>query len=660
MPAVSRTSVPHTSRPHAREHRRTTRSILSCARLAVGAALVATGASVLSAPASSAAARPSTVTWAEHPGSAPNYIFPMVTSAQCSVVNLAQFQNLLYRNLYFFGRGGGADTNVGLNTKLSIGKPPVYSHGDKTVTISLKTYKWSNGERVDATDVLFYLNMLRAAKSHYCYWFNFTTLALPTIVNSAKVVSPETIVLTLKKRVSQHWFTYNELSQVTPMPMAWDVTSLTGAPSSGGCAKAVFGTGDTQCTAVYRFLSIHAGFNPTKPTTRVTALSSYATSKIWSVVDGPFKLSSFKPTAPITMVPNTSYSGPNKPTIAKFVEKPFASDTAEYNALVAGTVQVGYLPNGEITSNARPPKAPGALPREGTNNPRLRRTFVLEKSWPEEIASFPVNFNSNGDDGQAGAIFSQLYIRQALQLGVDQPAYTRALYKGYAAPDYGPIPPVPPNPYVDKIETNNPYPFDIARGRALLSSHGWKVTAHGTDVCMKPGSGRRQCGKGIRRGAKLAFTYLVVSTAPTPSIAAAEKASWSAEGIDVSVTKGTFTSVISNAVRCKKTTKVCKWEMLNWGGATVFFPNHYPTGEEMFAPGAAGNTGFTTAHATALIKATVTTTGSIEPYEDYLTRILPVIWQPVPGGTLLEVHKRLSGVTVNAFSAITPATWHWK
>ena len=626
-----------------------------CGLAAVG--MSAMGATVIAAPASGATTK-TIVTYAYHPGATPNYIFPMVTFAKCSTVNLGEFANMLYRNVYDFGKGGGTDTTVGLNKKLSIGDPPVYSNGTKTVTITLKTYKWSNGEKVDSTDVLFYFNMLRVAKTHYCYWFNFTGLAMPTVVKNVKTTGPDKVVITLNKKVSQHWFTYNELSQITPMPMSWDVTSLTGAPSSGGCAKAPYGTADAKCKAVYDFLSLQAGFNPTKPTAKITAMSTYATSPIWSVVDGPFKLKSFGPTLPAVMVPNPSYSGPNKPTIKEFVGKPFSSTTAEFNALVAGTVQVGYLPIADITSNAVAAKTPETEPKSGKNNLRLASSYTLTKAWYEQITYFPLNFKSTADTRQAGPIFKQTYFRQALQLGVDQPAYVRSLQKGYAVPDYGPVPPTPKNPYITKYEKTNPYAFNPAKGRAVLKAHGWKVVPGGTDTCQRPGKGPKDCGAGIKKGAKLSFTYLVATTPPIPNQAAAEKTTWSSEGINVRIHKATFNTVISVAVPCPKG---CSWQLANWGGGWVFSPDYYPTGEELFSPGAGANSGmWTTPKSNALVKATDLKTGTLPQYENYLTKVVPVIWQPVAGGTLLEIHKGLQGVSENAFSYITAATWHWK
>jgi len=633
---------------------------LACGVAAVG--MIAVGAVTIAAPTSGAVTK-TVVSWALAPGTAPNYIFPMVTFAKCSTSNIGEFQNMLYRNAYSFGAGAGTKTTVGLNKKMSIADNPVYSKTGKTVTMTLKTYKWSNGEKVSPTDYLFYFNMLRAAKTHYCYWFKYTGLAMPTIISSVKATGTNKVVVKLHKKVSAHWFTYNELSQITPMPMAWDITAVGGAPNSGGCAKAPFGTADAKCKAVYDFLSLQAGFNPTKPTAKITALSSYATSPIWSIVDGPFKLKSFGPTAPVVMQPNPSYSGPNKPKIKEFIEKPFSSTTAEFNALATGTVDVGYLPTADITSPATPKSTPETIPKPGGNNSRLSGTYSLKSDYLEQITYFPLNFNSTGDTGQAGALFKQSYIRQAIELGVDQPAYIRSLFKGYAVPDYGPVPPTPKNPYLDNTERHNPFAYNPAKGRSLLKAHGWKVVKTGTDTCKKPGTGASDCGAGIKKGAKLSFTYLVATTPPIPNMAAAEKATWSSEGINVKVNKATFDTIIGVAVPCKAGTKSCSWEMANWGGGWVFAPDFYPTGEELFLPGAGANSGnFTTPTDNKLIKKTDTTTAPLTKYEDWLTKQVPVIWQPVHGAGPFEAHHGLAGLgpIENAFSDFTAATWHWK
>src|SRR6202020_2864577 len=76
-------------------------------------------------------------------------------------------------------------------------------------------------------------------------------------------------------------------------------------------------------------------------------LSAWTTSPLWSVVDGPWKLQSFTSDAEVTLVPNPDYSGSPKPSIAKFVELPYTSDTAAFNEFRAGgpsAVTIGYVP----------------------------------------------------------------------------------------------------------------------------------------------------------------------------------------------------------------------------------------------------------------------------------------------------------------------------
>ena len=99
-----------------------------------------------------------TATFAELPATTPNYIFPFTSSAYISVSNLNLFQYLMYRPLYWYGNG--AQPTV--NTTKSLANVPVWSNGGKTVTITLKSYMWSNGQPVTAQNVEFWLNMEQA------------------------------------------------------------------------------------------------------------------------------------------------------------------------------------------------------------------------------------------------------------------------------------------------------------------------------------------------------------------------------------------------------------------------------------------------------------------------------------------------------------------
>src|SRR5215831_10545671 len=277
--------------------------------LAVGAAVLALvaascshGGTGSSAPTGGTPVKGGTVVWAEPPSSVPSYIFPYMNSANISNLNLFDFQYLMYRPLYWFGRSG----QPVVDPALSLADLPKVS--GRTVTITMKHYMWSDGTPVTATDVMFWLNMELAEPANYGAYTGF-----PANMTNIHVVSPTELQMTMTKPYSPTWVLYNDLSQVVPMPAAWDKTAS--GPSS--CATKV---GD--CAAVYNYLAGQA-----------KNLSSYATSPLWGIVDGPWRLSAFSSDGHITFVPNKSYSGPVKPRLSAFQEVPFTTDSAEYDVL---------------------------------------------------------------------------------------------------------------------------------------------------------------------------------------------------------------------------------------------------------------------------------------------------------------------------------------
>jgi len=616
-------------------------SALACAGIA------STATVVLQPATGGAAATRTVVTWAEPPASVPNFILPFYSGAFDTILNLYDFQSLMFRPLYYFG--GNTDTEK-LNPTLSLATAPIYSNHDKTMTVSLKSYRWSDGSQVDASDVVFWFNMLHAEKTNYG---NFVPggLSIPTTIASITVKTPGKLVFTLTRSVNPNWFTNDQLWQVVPMPRAWTKTSTAAAAGSGGCAAANFGTADSKCAAVYSYLSRKAGYDPTKPTATNDALPTYATDPLWQVVDGPLHLTSFSPTGDVTMAPNPTYSGPNKPTFKEFVEKPFTTTSTEYNSLVTGQIDVGYLPTTDLTASTTTPL------KGGKNNPRLASSFNLVPLDGFRISFIPYNFKSKGDGGEAGKIFSQLYFRQAMQHLLNQQLYISRVAKGYAAPEYGPVPLVPPNPYISKLERSNPYPYSVSKAKALLRRHGWTVVPNGTDTCRRPGSGSHDCGKGIKKGTKLSLEVLYSSGTPElKTIMTAEKASWATAGINVALNAASFDTVIGTATPCPKG---CSWEMANWGNGYV--DTGYPTEPVLFSTGAFTNFGsYSSRTADRLIRQTQVTKTKLTRSENYLAEQLPVMWQPNFATSITEIHKGLKGVTPqNPIGTITPANWHW-
>jgi len=152
-----------------------------------------------------------TVSFAQGPQSAPNYIFPLVPPQFFSVANVTQFQALMYRPLYWFGNGN----KPAINDDYSIGEPPTFSADGMTVTIKVKPWKWSDGETLSSRNVLFFLNLLKEEKTNSGA---YVPGLFPDNVTSYSAPDDRTVVIQFDKRYNPDWLLYNELSQITPLP----------------------------------------------------------------------------------------------------------------------------------------------------------------------------------------------------------------------------------------------------------------------------------------------------------------------------------------------------------------------------------------------------------------------------------------------------------
>lgn len=598
--------------------------------------------------------------YAEEPSTIPNFIFPFMTSAYFSEANTGQFQYLMYRPLYFFGSNGKPT----VNTSLSLADyPPKFTNRDTTVTVTLKNYRWSNGERVSAQDVVFWMNFMKTEK---LLWAGYVPGGIPDDIASISTPNQKTVVFKLTHAVNRDWWTYNELSQITPIPMAWDVTSAKQRAGAQPCGTASYkrivvkekGAGTPSvavrpvnstarnCVAVFNYLSSQAGFNPTNPRVTIDVYAMYAKSKLWRVVDGPWRLAKFQSNGYAVFEPNPKYSGPVKAKLAEFIETPYSAGEDEFNALAGGAIDVGYLPTKEVTSDAKGPTTPGA------NNPQLQNSFAVGIGASWEVNYIPLNFNSTENGGTAGKLISQRYLRQALQLLVNQPSLIKTDFKGYGYPTYGPVPIYPSNPYASQFEESNPYPYDPAKAVSLLRANGWTIHPGGTDTCRSAS----ECGVPKGTPLSLDLQYASGNLSITEEVAA-EDATWRAAGINVNLSYDTFAIVIGN-VRCSGPS--CTWGMVDSGGGWFYQPDYYPSGESLFESTATSNTGsYSSSKMDSLIKSTVTTSTPLTAYENYAATQVPVIWEPVQS-TPVEVQKTLHGVfPINPLGNITPENWYF-
>jgi peptide/nickel transport system substrate-binding protein len=584
--------------------------------------------------------RGGTAYWAEQPLQPPNYIFPLISGADYSNENVQDFQTLMYRPLYWYGDRD----KPGVDYALSLGDAPVYSDHDRVVTLTIKPARWSDGEAVSARDVIFWINLLKANRGD---WASYVPGGFPDNVVSYAATSARTLRLTLNRGYNPVWFTNNELSQITPLPMAWDLTQLPERRPLGS-SSATPGGADTSpagARAVYRFLNAQA-----------KKLSSYATSPIWSIVDGPWKLSQLTASGQATFVPNPRYDGPNRPSLASFVELPFTSETAEFTVLKTGPakgggangspqISVGYVPDTDV------PQGP-PLKSEG---------YRLSEFYPYGFDYFEPNFNNP----TVGPVLRQLYFRQAFQHLVNQRGWIHAYYQGVGVPTYSPVPAQPANPYANAQASSDPYPFSVATAARILEAHGWRVEPNRTTTCTRPGTVAGDCGADIPAGKPLRFTLMYPSGMSSTDGAMVDLQSVARQvGIQISLREVTTATIDADIEPCAPHSAACGWQLGQYGSAWVFAPDHYPTGEEIFQTGALGNVGnYSDPSIDRLIRATTTSPQAgaqraLDAYANAVRLQLPDFWQPSPG-TLLTFQSNLAGATPNAYGYLSPEEWYF-
>ena len=275
-------------------------------------------------------------------------------------------------------------------------------------------------EPITAQNVLFWIHMLQAVGASD--WGAYVPGGFPTNVSNVKATNATTLTMTMNKAYNPTWFTYNELSQITPMPEAWDRT----ASGPSHCTTTV-----SDCAAVYSYLDSQS-----------KNLSGWASSPLWSIVDGPWKLSAFNADGNSTFVPERQLRRPGKPQLAEFQEVPFTTESAEYNVLQASgagggnqKIDVGYLP----TTDAPTKPANATVGRNPVNG------YYLDPLYSWGINYFPLNYQSTTGNGP---VLKQLYFREALQLVMNQAAVIAGPLKGYGLPTVGPVGSYPVTSYL--------------------------------------------------------------------------------------------------------------------------------------------------------------------------------------------------------------------
>ncbi len=558
---------------------------------------------------SSAAASPAakivnggTLTYAYTPGNTFNWILPFPVESNYTQWDLDIVYGL-YRPLYFAGKG--ADPVI--DFKRSFAEPPVWSDNNTTVTIRLKHERWSDGLPVTTKDIAFFFQLLDAGKSQVAY---HVPGDIPDNVKSIDYVSPTEFVMHLTSSFSQEWYLDNELTDIVPLPVQlWDRTSLSGPVGNYASTKA-------GAKAVFSFL-YHQSQD----------ISTYATSKLWQVVDGPWKLKSYDiTTARTVVVKNTAYTGAAKPHLNEVIYETFPSNTAELAALRSGELDYGFLPISDYVG--------------------LKGYFESHGFTVAPWAPAYVQWAELGYTGPYGKFVRQLYIRQALQHLVNEPLFLKAVLHGLGQYTYGPVPNIAGSPYVSPEEKTDPDPYSTAAARSLLESHGWRPNSSGVMACARPGVGAKRCGAGITAGTALSLPLMIQSGYPTV-IAQAESFQTSAAsaGVRITINPQTVTSIYSIGGVCPP--GPCNWGIIlfdswlwDYGQSDV-----YPTSGQTFGKGNYWGGGYYSPTAQRLIDLTHTKTGLsyLFNYENYLSRNIAALWFPTADNEISVVKNNVGG-----------------
>jgi peptide/nickel transport system substrate-binding protein len=523
-------------------------------------------------------------------GATPNYIFPITPGANSSVYTIDYFQDLGWRPLYWSPVAHSLNINYGL----SLASKPVFSNSNKTVTINLKNnYKWSNGAPVDAQDVVFFIDLVKAAiKESAANYGNYTPGYFPDNVASATASSQFTLTLNLTKAYNPGYFFYDQLGLLYALPStSWDIDAVGGKPVSystlAGAEK------------VYKFLNAQS-----------LKLSTYATNPLWQDVDGPFKISAFNPsTDSSTWVANSAYSG-QKASISTFEEVAFTSDDAEYTALKSGQLTVGLVPSTDY------PQIPS-----------LQKAGFDVYGYPDFGWDYMV-FNFKDKTGSWNNIVAQLYVRQALAHLVDSAGYLKGVYHGYAAVADGPVPSLPASPFTPGNAAKPVYPFSTSAAKSLLAKHGWKIE-NGVQTCESAGTSASECGTGIPKGTPLSFNLIYDNA--SPAITAMDTAYVSdakAVGINITLIGKTFNYILENYYNLAAPENENKWNMEDFGG---FTEDLYPTTNSIFNTTGSFNIGsYSNPKANALINDSVFggDPNAVKNEVSFLAENLPALFQP--------------------------------
>jgi peptide/nickel transport system substrate-binding protein len=569
-------------------------------------------------------------------GSTPLTIFPITGDAQSSVYTTFSFQYDFFLPLY----NGPVGATQEINYAVSLANKPTFSNGNKTITIDMKQgYKWSNGKPVDANDLVFDVDLMKAAVTENpANLGSYSPGLFPIDVASVTAPSKYTVVINITKALNPGYFLNDELESedaVVPMPSSdWNVDKAGGAHLDY--------TKPANAKKIYDYLE-KTGIS----------LATFGTNPLWKIADGPFVLKTFNTTnSSWTATPNPDFGGSPKPSISKLEGETFTSQTAEINAIKTGAVDVST------------PLDPTYVAQESA----IRAAGYSFYGYPD-LGFFDAIFNFKDTTNHFNSIIGQLYARQALAYLENQAAYLKGIYKNAGVAAYGPVPSEPTTPFTPADSVHSPYPYNPAKAVALLKSHGWNVVPGGQTTCAKAGTGAGECGAGIPKGTpfKFVWVYIPASEAPVAPLTSEAFASEAkaAAGINVPLVVKSFNFAFANYNDATPAGAkyVNDWGVNDFGG---FTDDYYPTTNSIFNEGGTYDQGaYNNPTATKLIHNSVygSNPNAVTAEASYLAKSVPALFEPNQD-LLIAVSNKVGGppdswLALTAYQTF-PQYWYFK
>ena len=558
---------------------------------------------------------------AQTPGLTPSTIFPYAPPSQGTTIA----PGMMWRALYH----PSGDPKEEVDVANGLADLPSFSSDRKTATIKLHDYSWSNGKPVTASDVVFTIDLLKAALAKSpANWSFYTPGQFPDGV-TVEATDPKTVTLHLKTAYNTSYLVAI-LTELFVLPSQdWNIAS-TGGPHLDFTKPA-------NAKAIYSYLAKQSANQ-----------ASFATNPLWKIIDGPYGLKSFDPvTGSFTVTVNKSYTGPATPRLTEVEFKAFTSTAAIFNQYKAGTLTAGRLDSSYISQI-------GSLEAKGYH----------VYGAPSPGRSDPMLINFANTTNNFDKVIAQSYVREALQRIIDQPGYikSRGVYDGAAVENYSPV--GQGTAYPPSFGSKAPYPYDPTAAKKLLTDHGWKVVPDGTTTCEKPGTGTDQCGAGIPQGQTISFNLV---SANTPAYVGARDVAFESAakslGIKVTTVTKSLNYMYENLGNSFAPANKNKWAMQDAGPSVNL--GGYPTSNGLFNTTGSFNLGsYSNPEADKVIEQSTFGADSkaLSAEATFLGKDLPGLFFPTPD-TLLVWKKTLSGPPASFRLLLnywyTPELWYY-